>query len=57
MVVFEHLVGCAKTGGMCFAPKLAGAKDDGSMGEDDQGKKEGRAVAYSVHLDVQGLHE
>jgi hypothetical protein len=40
---------------MSSAPKLTGAKDDGGTGEDDQGKKEGRAVAYAVHLDVQGL--
>jgi hypothetical protein len=44
-----------KQGGMCSAPKLTGAKDDGGTGEDDQGKKEGRAVAYAVHLDAQGL--
>jgi hypothetical protein len=40
---------------MSSAPKLTGAKDDGGTGEDDQGNKEGRAVAYAVHLDVQGL--
>jgi hypothetical protein len=34
---------------------LAGAKDDGGTREDDQGKKEGRAMAYAVHMDTEGL--